>query len=182
MNCPHCKDVRLEPKELELGLVAASCSQCGGALLSLMFYRYWLEHYAAKEAAEEQPDSPEPVEAEDTQSALCCPKCTRLMTKFQVGPDTDHRLDLCTTCDEAWLDKGEWRLLKQLDLHGKLPKIFTDAWQRNIRLQRQEQRQNERFRDLLGDEDFERAEAFKQWLNQHPNKIQIRQFLSIEFQ
>ena len=64
-----------------------------------------------------------------------------------------------------------------MDLADKLPKIFTHAWQRNIRLDRQEKIHKNRYEKLLGETDFARLDAFKQWLDQHPEKAQIKQYL-----
>lgn len=176
MQCISCKNAELEPKELEAGLLVAGCATCGGALVSLMNYRYWLDKTHGEITATDVtvPDLPAEVP-----SVRACPKCSRLMTKYQVGPTTDHYLDLCSACDEAWLDKGEWQLLKQLDLQGKLPKIFTDAWQRNIRKARHEIALNERYQKILGAEDFARAHEFKQWLYQSAHKEDIKQYLAI---
>ena len=59
----------------------------------------------------------------------------------------------------------------------KLPKIFTDAWQRNIRIERQEKLHKKRYENLLGEDDFTKLDAFKQWLDQHPEREQIKQYL-----
>lgn len=99
------------------------------------------------------------------------------MTKFQIGHQSNQKLDLCTGCDEAWLDKGEWQLLKQLDLYNKLPKIFTDAWQRNIRIKRKEIALDERHEKLLGKDNFLKVKEFKQWLHEQPNAELIKQYL-----
>ena len=173
MDCPQCKGYQLEPKELEPGLVAGSCTKCQGALVSLMNYRFWADQ---QEPAETKVEGAV-IESEDNNKAQVCPKCTKLMTKFQIGTGSSNRLDLCTGCDEAWLDKGEWKLLKQLDLADKLPKIFTDAWQRNIRLERQEKLHKQRYEKLLGVEGFSRLDEFKQWLDLHPEEGQIKQYL-----
>jgi Zn-finger nucleic acid-binding protein len=174
MNCPQCKGYQLEPKELEPGLVAGSCSKCQGALVSLMNYRFWADQQEPTKANEKRSDL---VETVDNSKAQLCPKCAKLMTKFQIGSGSSNRLDLCTGCDEAWLDHGEWQLLKQMDLADKLPKIFTDAWQRNIRLDRQEKIHKNRYEKLLGETDFAKLDIFKQWLDKHPEKAQIKQFL-----
>jgi len=174
MNCPQCKGYQLEPKELEPGLVAGSCTKCQGALVSLMNYRFWADQQEFTKANAIETNV---VETEDNKKAQVCPKCAKLMTKFQIGADSSNRLDLCTGCDEAWLDSGEWKLLKQMDLADKLPKIFTDAWQRNIRLERQEKIHKKRYEKLLGETDFAKLDAFKQWLDQHPEKAQIKQYL-----
>lgn len=174
MHCSTCKNAQLEPQELEPGLVAASCPSCNGALVSLMNYRFWVDRYATTSVAE---GSANDTAIDESESVHSCPKCSRLMVKYQVGPQTHHKLDLCSACDEAWLDKGEWQLLKRLDLQGKLPKIFTDAWQRNIRKQRQEIALNERYEKLLGEESFSRVKEFREWLLQQSNKDAIKQYL-----
>jgi len=184
MKCPQCKGYSLEPKELEPGLVAGACDKCDGTLISLMNYRYWADQLIPSDSGREPQVSDQVLlgeneikEVEDTSQAQVCPKCSKLMTKFQIGLMTSNRIDMCNNCDEAWLDKGEWKLLKQLDLAEKLPKIFTEAWQRNIRLQRQAILQKERYSALLGEEDFEKLEEFKQWLVKHPEREQMKQYL-----
>lgn len=183
MNCPQCRGYQLEPKEIESGLVGAVCPKCEGALLSLMNYRFWNDRNALDVKTINSEVEVEEIhqEAVDNSSALACPKCSRFMSKFNIGSSSSNRIDLCTGCDEAWLDKGEWRLLKQLDLHGKLPKIFTDAWQRNIRLKRQEQHLDDRYEALLGVDDFAKVTEFKQWLAQHSKATEIRHFLNVKF-
>ena len=181
MHCPQCKGYRLEPKQLENGLIAAGCSKCGGALLSLMNYRFWSENQPA--ATEEKVSLDTVGElAEGKEKAQVCPKCARIMTKFKIGLASANKLDLCTHCDEAWLDKGEWRLLKQLELHGKLPQIFTDAWQREIRIERMQNLVKQRYVDMIGEEDFEKIDAFKQWLNKHPDREEIKQYLITSYE
>lgn len=172
MNCPRCQGYILEPTELEPGLIACECPKCKGSILPLMNYRFWLDQTESHTAVQ----SPLPV-TEDNQQAIGCPKCSRLMSKFKIGTQTSHRIDVCNNCDEAWLDQGEWHLLKHLDLHDKLPKIFTDAWQRNIRIKRQEEFVNNKYIDLLGEQDFNKLSGFKQWLNDHEYKEQMKQYL-----
>ncbi len=53
------------------------------------------------------------------------------MSKYQISPGQSPCL--CGTCDEAWLDRGEWQLLKTLELSPRMPAIFTEAWQREVR-------------------------------------------------
>jgi Zn-finger nucleic acid-binding protein len=174
MKCPQCKGYELEPKELEPGLIVGACSKCSGTLISLMNYRFWADQQVH---GSEATSSEDVVEAEDNSKAQVCPKCSKLMTKFQIGVDASNRLDMCNGCDEAWLDKGEWQLLKKFDLADKLPKIFTDAWQRNIRIERQEKLHKKRYQNLLGAEDFSTLDTFKRWLDQHPERETIKQYL-----
>ncbi|OZG71792.1 hypothetical protein BTA51_19380 [Hahella sp. CCB-MM4] len=172
MHCPQCPGYTLEPRLLEENLLAASCPKCEGALLPLLNYRHWVQ---------QQNEPVEKVEVEvlpeDSDHAKVCPKCSRLMTKFRIDLSTQNKLDLCTHCDEAWLDKGEWKLLKQLELAGQLPKIFTEEWQRELRRQQQINRVNQRYQESIGEEDFEKVREFKSWMLQHEKQVEIRQYL-----
>lgn len=174
MKCCHCKTTSLEPKELEPGLLAAACPDCNGALLPLMNYRYWSEHNPTVSTTSTK------LSTEAT-GAKQCPKCQGLMTKFRLGPDTQNRLELCVHCDEVWLDAGEWELVKQLDLHGKLSSVFTDAWQRNIRKQKEIANIHHHFAKLIGEQDFARIEDFKNWLEHHPHKADIKHYINTNF-
>jgi len=175
MDCPQCKTgYPLEPRQLESGLFAAGCNGCGGALLSLINYRFWAETHETESSMQKVS-----VEVEDNTSARICPKCSRLMTKFHIALDTANKIDLCVHCDETWLDKGEWRLLKQLDLHNKLPSIFTEAWQRNIRHQKQADSERVYFENILGTETFEKVNGFRQWLDNEAEKETILHYLSL---
>jgi len=180
MNCPQCQGYQLEPKEIESGLVAGACPKCEGTLLSLMNYRFWNDKNPSNlkvDSNEIEVNEPH-QKAIDNSSALTCPKCSRFMSKFNVGSGSSNRIDLCTGCDEAWLDKGEWRLLNRLDLQGQLPKIFTDAWQRNVRIERKENNFKKRYETLLGKDDFKRIDEFKSWLNEHTESASIRHYLN----
>lgn len=177
MQCPNCNESELEPVELEDGLIGAGCPQCSGALLSLIQYRYWIDHHDEEEIR--IPD--ETLVAEETESAKLCPKCRKMMTKYRIGADTINRLDLCGNCDEAWLDKGEWQLLKQLDVYDCLPSLFTEAWQRNIRKQKEKQGMDKHYSNEIGQEAFNRVQHFKSWLDAHPKADLIKQYLNINF-
>lgn len=174
MHCLQCKGSQLQPVVLETGLVAAGCTDCGGSLLPLLNYRYWIQ--ATEQDSIELDDE---FSAEDSPGAKLCPKCDRLMSKYRIGHDQDNRVELCASCDEVWLDAGEWSLLKACGIHQQLPKIFTDAWQRQIRLAERELSLKANFCNRLGDEAFNKANEFRDWLNQQPNKSDILQFLSI---
>jgi len=177
MKCPSCKNNELVPVEIEKGLIGAGCTACEGALLSLIQYRYWLDHHDDATLEEQGED----VVAVDSEGAKLCPKCSKMMTKYRIGYNTENRLDLCAHCDEAWLDNREWQLLKKLDVHNKLPTVFTDAWQRNIRKQRELQSMDAHFRDLFGAPDFERVRDFKAWVDEHPQAVDIKHYITTNF-
>lgn len=93
----------------------------------LLYYRDWVERSSGSEydAINEQAAV---EKIEDTHAALACPKCKKIMTKYKVFEGASNRLDLCTGCDEVWLDGGEWALLKYLEISQQMPAIFTDQW------------------------------------------------------
>ena len=125
MKCPHCQTSDLKPTMIEEYLPAMGCGTCRGSLVSLLYYRHWVE--TQKAPANEPRNGVAAVETTDTTTAIRCPKCARLMTKYKLTGSVSNRVDVCATCDEAWLDGGEWELLEALQLSLKMPAIFTDA-------------------------------------------------------
>lgn len=172
MQCPKCKDTNLKPTKIDEGLSAMGCNQCQGAFISLLYYRDWAERAGV---ASEAPSVEllKGLESEDSSSALTCPKCSRLMQKFRISGCSSNRLDLCMSCDEAWLDGGEWELLKALELSKEMPIVFTEEWQRQVRQQVSEEARRERFSRLLGKDDLQKADEFRQWVKDHPQRHDI---------
>ena len=83
MHCPKCKNENLKPTKLEEGLPVMGCPKCEGGLLSLLYYRDWAERVSFDGSAE-TPSSDISSES-DTKTALSCPKCSRLMTKYSLS-------------------------------------------------------------------------------------------------
>lgn len=102
------------------------------------------------------------------------------MTKYSFSGTSDNRLDLCAHCDEAWLDGGEWKLLKSLELGLKLPAVFTDQWQRRLRGERTERDRTERLKKAVGEQDAAKAEEIRAWLRDNPNKSLIVHYLNLD--
>ncbi|VUD69363.1 hypothetical protein TDB9533_04730 [Thalassocella blandensis] len=179
MKCPTCSKEDLQPAEIEKGLIGAGCQNCHGVLISLIQYRYWLDHF--------QPSDDQIITEQgnnlaiDSKGAKLCPKCSKLMTKFKIDASSENRIELCGHCDEAWLDGGEWQLLKQLDMQDHLPELFTDAWQKKIRAERQHAHWQKHYTELLGEDAFAKVDAFKQWLDQHPKSSEIKHYLTTNF-
>ncbi|MAZ66366.1 MAG: hypothetical protein CMF25_04590 [Kangiellaceae bacterium] len=178
MQCPKCKTHPLRPTKIEPGLSAMGCLSCEGAMISLLGYRDWVESQGEVVAEADCPNTASAVsEDNDTKTAMTCPKCSRLMTKYLISGAHNNRIDLCSFCDEAWLDHGEWALLKVLELSHQMPKVFTDAWQRKARKEVTENLKINRLQSLVGEEDTERAIELKAWLKDHPNKAALLQFM-----
>jgi Zn-finger nucleic acid-binding protein len=173
MKCPSCITSDLKATRLDDGLPAHGCNDCGGAIIPLLYYRDWAERTANDKAPPDtELDASLAIESE-SHSALACPKCSRLMSKFNISGCSKNRLDLCSSCDEAWLDGGEWELLKALQLSKDIPSIFTDSWQRKVRKEISESKLKERFAKIVGDTDIEKAEEVRSWLNTHKNRAEL---------
>jgi len=91
-----------------------------------------------------------------------------------------NRLDVCPGCDEAWLDGGEWQLLKALELAHKMPLVFTEHWQRNIRKQVAEETRRAILAKAIGDAPLKQVEEFKSWLREQPRRNDILGYLHAE--
>jgi Zn-finger nucleic acid-binding protein len=179
MDCPKCKTVHLRATKLEQGLSAMGCPNCEGAVISLLYYRDWLE----RSAPIVDPDAcgtSTMEEVDESHSALTCPKCKKLMSKYKVSGDSNSRLDLCASCDEVWLDGGEWELLKSLELSRKMPTVFTEEWQRKLRKQALEEVREQRLLKVVEKDEIEEIKRIRMWLKEHPARQEIMFFLNHE--
>jgi Zn-finger nucleic acid-binding protein len=175
MKCPRCNTHDLKPTMIEEYLPAMACGNCHGSFVSLLYYRHWAETQKPPAEATQPPSTH--VETDDATGALRCPKCSRIMMKYKVSGAVSNRLDVCTSCDEAWLDKGEWELLEALQLSHKMPTIFTDAWQRRIRNELSEDTRRTILTRTIGAESAAKVEEFRKWLAENDHKGDILVYL-----
>jgi Zn-finger nucleic acid-binding protein len=181
MKCPKCENQVLKATKIEQGLSAMGCGMCGGASVTLLYYRDWLERTPLdSRTLTVQTKALEEVENDDSKSAMCCPKCSRLMGKFKISGESNNRLDLCSSCDEVWLDGGEWELLKSLEMSNNMPLVFTEQWQNKLRKQATQQAREERLLKIISSQDLDTTKEFKQWLDKHPQRESILFFLNQE--
>ncbi len=161
-------------------------------MVSLLIYRDWLEHH--RDQADFWINSKKAdVVTEDSKNALLCPKCNRVMLKYRISSASENRVDLCPNCAEAWLDSGEWILLIQLEMHDKLPTIFTEPWQKHIRKENavsicetkyEDIRKNAvsicktKYEELFGEEDYKEIRKIRDWIYNHPKKPEIVYYLN----
>ena len=178
MLCPKCKSDSLKATRFDEGLLGFSCTACKGTLISLTHYREWAERM--QEPMDESMVRTASIAPPSTKTAMCCPKCNRLMLKYRISGGTNNMLDVCTSWDVVWLDSGEWRLLKHLRLSGNMPKIFTDSWQRRVRKDISERHRREKLRQLIGDQGLAKAEDLRAWLKNNPHRSQILFYLNHE--
>lgn len=180
MKCPSCKTSDLKATRLDGDLPAHGCNECGGAIIPLLYYRDWAERTANDKMLSDVELDASLAAENESHSALACPKCSRLMSKFNISGCARNRLDLCVNCDEAWLDGGEWELLKALQLSKSIPAIFTDAWQRKIRKEISESRLKDRFAKIVGEPDIKRAEEIRSWLKSHDKRSELLFYIGQE--
>lgn len=180
MECPACRTVNLAPIKLEQNLPAYGCQTCHGALVSLLYYRDWAERTGNQLDLSADADQAELhyVAADDSHKALACPKCKHLMRKFLVSEQSRHRLDLCSACDEVWLDGGEWQWLKTLHLHTDLVSVLSETWQSRVKLEVLEQKHRDRFARVVGEDTMVKAEEVRRWLKDHIYRQEILYYLS----
>lgn len=175
MDCPSCANRKLAPIKLEEDLPAYGCNTCEGAMVSLLYYRDWAERTGNLPGETEPPI--QDISGDDTHKAMACPKCKRLMAKYLVTGQSSHRLDLCSTCDEVWLDGGEWQWLKSLQIEKELVSVLSDQWQRKVKQEVIDNKHRERFEKLVGTEAMEKAEEIRLWLKDHPQRQNILYYL-----
>lgn len=173
MECSLCKGYELKPTKLDYELPARICIKCDGLLIDLLSYRTWLE--TAPDFSE--PNKEASVSVKENDKALVCKKCNRVMLKYKISSDTSNHVDLCTSCDDAWLDSGEWEILKYLKLHKDLAKIFTEPWQYKIRNEIEKKNYEARFKELLGKDEYEKLKNTKDWISSHKNNKDLIRYL-----
>lgn len=130
MKCTSCKQGHLVPNYLDTMLPAHTCDHCGGSLLKLYDFFRWRSEGGADHLSSEGEIR---VAAEETPQAMLCPKSGKLMTKYRIAANSEHKLDFSSEINAVWLDRGEWDLLKANGLATQLSSIFTEHWQHEIR-------------------------------------------------
>ena len=176
MNCYSCESNLLKPIKLDQGLMARQCSNCGGTHIDLLNYRAWREENA--DSLDVSADIDE-VSASNTQKALICQRCSKIMLKYKISMAYENYVDICTSCDDAWLDGGEWNLLKHLHLQGKLTEITTEPWQRHIRDEAALKNFNDHYIAALGSAGFDKLRDIETWIAENDQKKEIMKYLRI---
>ncbi|PIQ33662.1 MAG: hypothetical protein CO186_11420 [Zetaproteobacteria bacterium CG_4_9_14_3_um_filter_49_83] len=177
MKCPCCSSDSMKAGRLETGLPGYICQTCSGSLLSLSTYLDWAHAPGELSSRVSEPDNCA-INPTDSKQALSCPRCQRLMLKYRISADSDHKLDYCFGCQEVWFDGGEWDFLKSKGLANHVTCISTDVWQRKIRERASEENSRLRFEALMGPEIFSSAKDFKTLIEGHKNRDAILAFIS----
>ena len=176
-QCPQCADSPLVHALFTEGLAAYSCGNCLGTLVSLVAYRAWREGQFGRRQLRHSPAAVQEINAPDSIGAKKCPKCRSLMSKYRVTARQTNRLDYCAHCEEIWLDDGEWQLVESLVISGDFARVFTQAWQQNVRMGVSHEMEEHRLKDSLG-ANYERVREFADWLSRQPGRQEILAMIS----
>lgn len=174
-TCPNCSDAELRHTLVAGTLPAHSCHRCKGIQVSLVAYRDWRERSGTTENLKNNADTI--AEVSDTKDALLCGKCRNVMTKFRVSADAANRIDFCSSCEEVWLDAGEWDLIGALVGSRHLANITTQPWQYRVMSDSVEVMALERLKKRLGS-DYEKVVEFGDLLEGHPERLEILAYLA----
>ena len=176
MYSPLYPEAALVRTELEPGLEAFLCPKSGGQWIPLQSYYIWQERSVSR--TRPLPPDYEPQAAADAlQRALICQESGCIMVRYRVGNGLDFQIDRSPKTGGVWLDSGEWDALKSKGLHEELHLIFSAPYQRRLRTELSSAQLQDRFRQRIGEKDFERAQEVKVWLEQHPKRRDILAYL-----
>lgn len=167
LRCSCPASAGLSPIDLEPGLTALGCRECGGCLLELADYRAWRDRKSAVA------DAGDPVAFEDAPDARMCPGCARLMHRLRVGPRPDFRLDRCAPCQAVWFDRGEWAALIAAGHGTRLDDILADAWQRQIKAEELRAHREAALRDKHGHAVMDELSRIRGWLDTQAQRDEL---------
>jgi len=176
MKCPACSSKRTTPVSLTDGLNSLKCESCGGQWISSKKYQAW--QTSLETIQPEKPFTEVQIEVEDHPGAKLCPDCGKILLKYKVGHGLDFFVDHCSACGGIWLDKNEWQALEAQNLHDEIHRIFSTAWQKQIREENLVQTMETVFKNRFGEETYAKINDIREWINAHPQKDQLLAYIS----
>lgn len=170
---PHSE---LLPLELETGLPAWRCPDSGGVYLKAADYWQWLANQPGRLETLPKSDHGATPADDSGAPARICPETSGLMSRFRVGHGLAFHIDRSPT-GGFWLDAGEWEALKERDFHDEIHRIFTGAWQKEVRTEQAREALDAQFRQLLGADDYTKVAEFREWMTTHPARHRMLAWL-----
>jgi len=164
--------------QLPAGLNVTQCEKCHGQWITAAAFIAWKD----KPKAPARSPKPLPVvlETAPAQTAKICPDCGRIMGKYKVGRGIGFAIDHCGGCGGVWLDTDEWDVLVANNLHPDLYRIFSSAWQKQIRDDELRATIDAAYRKRLGADTFQKAQEIRAWVQAHPEKRALLAFLAAD--
>lgn len=177
MKCPSCQNGSLNPHFIDQLFRSHKCNQCEGDWILVEDFVSWKDRNPEYRFNESLNVS---EEISDTKQAMLCPVSGVIMRKFKISAEHDHRIDYSHLSGGIWLDKGEWELLKAENIAGSLNKVVTQVWQNQIREDSAIENFKEIYANKFSNEDYTQLKEVKAWLDQHPQKHDLRAYLMAE--
>lgn len=109
-----------------------------------------------------------------------CPAGHGIMIRARVALDQPFYLEKCTACGGIWFDKGEWLRIAEHNLADSLPAIWSKAWQRRQREEKDRESYLGLNKRLLGDSLFDAVMAVASQLKGHPERDRAMALLQQE--
>ena len=176
MNCPKCKSTRMHPANLDTGLSSLKCDSCSGHWLNFTNYLRWQQNSEIDSEEMEELHG----EFDDTNNALICPSCTKILSKYRVTANAPFIIDECGKCSGIWFDKNEWQSIASQGLSNKIHLFFTSHWQKNVQKELSNKRKIEIFKTKFGEENFSKLEEIKEWLKESQHRDAMLAYLMDE--
>ena len=96
------------------------------------------------------------------------------MGRFRVSADNLLTLDRCGSCSGIWFDAAEWEQTGAVVPLARVQHVFNDSYQRRLNQELAQRSHEAHCRGLVGDEAYERATSFRDWVNAHPRADVLR--------
>ena len=176
MKCPVCGTADLAGREMESGLLASGCPDCGGNWINSFQYWKWREVHGP-DLPERPPEAETSTPVDENGRGKLCPECGHILLPYKVGHDLPFSLDRCGNCGGMWFDGSEWEALRGRNLHDDVHFIFGRSWQAEVAKREREATHEEILRARFGGEDLEQLRRIKVWLESHPSKDAMLAFL-----
>jgi len=177
-KCPFCKNIVLQPTQLENSLPVLECNSCSGTWIRANDYSIWLKSQKPgnfDESKNKEASSRFPVT--EANKAAVCPDCGHFLRKYKIGSSIDFHLDRCNSCNGVWLERNEWQILKMVDLHDEINQMFTKPWQQHIRDEVAAKKLDVMYLEKFGEDDYKKIKEIRIWLQDNPNYNALIAFL-----
>lgn len=179
LRCAVCKTTEMIFFSLEPDLPAYQCETCGSVWIASTHYWEWLDQHKTM-----LPEAPELdaslAQAIEDNHAHQCPWDHHILIRYDIGNGVDFSLEQCGHCNSFWLDHHKWKVLKSRNLHLKLHKIRSHQWQHQIWKEKSRMLWQEIYLKKFGEADYAEVQRIKIWLDQHPQRQQLLDYLARE--
>ena len=176
MKCPICKSPELQVKDLEAGLRFRNCPQCQGNWIRGKEYWKWLEQHGPN--LPERRDHDSGLSLAEPGIHIDCPECRFRMVKYLVGHGFTFTIDHCEGCKGVWLDRNEWEVLREHNLHDDLNSMFPSFWQDAAQKEARKKRLEQIYISRFGPDDYAEIERVRAWLGTRPKKQDLLAYLT----